>query len=170
MLPLAFTAFRQQSYAASEDGERMTSAANVGLRAALCSEVVMNSRKSCAEVKVVQMASPMMIGVARPTVDVSAQTAYNSAGFWGMYSNSGMLFRAATGHLWQGKHGYAAGDVLRLLLDSDAGTLTVKKNGPLLGVAVTQGLKGDLCWAARCASRRWTRWSYEAAAISACKT
>jgi hypothetical protein len=37
--------------------------------------------------------------------------------------------------------------VLRLLLDSDAGTLTVKKNGTLLGVAVTTGLTGDLCWA-----------------------
>ena len=37
--------------------------------------------------------------------------------------------------------------MLRLLLDSDAGTLTVKKNGTLLGVAVTSGLTGDLCWA-----------------------
>ena len=37
--------------------------------------------------------------------------------------------------------------MLRLLLDSDAGTLTVKKNGALLGVAVTSGLTGDLCWA-----------------------
>jgi hypothetical protein len=37
--------------------------------------------------------------------------------------------------------------VLRLLLDSDAGTLTVKKNGTLLGVAVPSGLTGDLCWA-----------------------
>jgi hypothetical protein len=40
--------------------------------------------------------------------------------------------------------------VLRLLLDSDAGTLTVKKNGTLLGVAVTSGLTGDLCWAVTC--------------------
>jgi hypothetical protein len=40
--------------------------------------------------------------------------------------------------------------VLRLLLDSDAGTLTVKKNGTLLGVAVTSGLTGDLCWAVSC--------------------
>jgi hypothetical protein len=43
--------------------------------------------------------------------------------------------------------GYGTGGVLRLLLDSDAGTLTVKKNGTLLGVAVTSGLTGDLCWA-----------------------
>ena len=37
--------------------------------------------------------------------------------------------------------------MLRLLLDSDAGTLTVKKNGNLLGVAVASGLTGPLCWA-----------------------
>ena len=42
------------------------------------------------------------------------------------------------------------GDVLRLLLDSDAGTLTVKKNGTLLGVAVPSGLTGDLCWMVSC--------------------
>ena len=34
-----------------------------------------------------------------------------------------------------------------LLLDCDAGTLTVKKNGVRLGVAAT-GLTGELCWAA----------------------
>ena len=50
----------------------------------------------------------------------------------------------------QGQQGYGTGDVLRLLLDSDAGTLTVKKNGTLLGVAATSGLTGDLCWAVSC--------------------
>ena len=44
--------------------------------------------------------------------------------------------------------GYRDGDVLRLLLDSDAGTLTAKKNGTLLGTVVPGGLTGDLCWAA----------------------
>ena len=44
--------------------------------------------------------------------------------------------------------------MLRLLLDSDAGTLTVKKNGALLGVAVTSGLTGDLCWAVSMSLRR----------------
>ena len=48
--------------------------------------------------------------------------------------------------------GYGEGDVLRLLLDSDAGTLTIKKNGTLLGVAVPNGLTGDLCWAVSCCS------------------
>ena len=38
--------------------------------------------------------------------------------------------------------------MLRLLLDSDAGTLTIKKNGILLGVAAR--LTGGLCWAVCC--------------------
>lgn len=42
---------------------------------------------------------------------------------------------------------FGAGDVLFLLLDSNAGTLTVQKNGSHLGVAVATGLIGDLCWA-----------------------
>ena len=37
---------------------------------------------------------------------------------------------------------------MRLLLDSDAGTLTVKKNGSLLGTPFTMAaLRGDVCWA-----------------------
>ena len=39
---------------------------------------------------------------------------------------------------------------MRLLLDADAGTLTVKKNGRLLGVAFAGGLTGGLCWAVAC--------------------
>jgi hypothetical protein len=41
--------------------------------------------------------------------------------------------------------GFGVGDVVGLLLDCDAGTLTVKKNGQRLGVAAT-GLTGELCW------------------------
>jgi hypothetical protein len=48
---------------------------------------------------------------------------------------------------WQGQQGFGTGDVVGLLLDCDAGTLTVKKNGVRLGVAAT-GLTGELCWAA----------------------
>jgi hypothetical protein len=62
----------------------------------------------------------------------------------------GRLYHNGDYQHWQGQQHYGAGDVLRLLLDSDAGTLTVKKNGALLGVAVTSGLTGDLCWAVGC--------------------
>jgi hypothetical protein len=42
--------------------------------------------------------------------------------------------------------GFDEGDVVGLLLDCGAGTLTVKKHGKRLGVAAT-GLTGELCWA-----------------------
>ena len=111
----------------------------------------MNSGQSCAEVIMVR-ATNMLIGVGRPTLDPNAIQAYNTAGFWGIYNKNGHLYHGATGKTWQGMEGYGEGDVLRLLLDSDAGTLTVKKNGTLLGVAVTSGLTGDLCWAMACCS------------------
>ena len=47
---------------------------------------------------------------------------------------------------WAGMQRFGKGDVVGLLLDCDAGTLTVKKNGKRLGVAAT-GLTGELCWA-----------------------
>jgi len=147
--PLAFTAFRPQSYAVSEEGARLTSAGHAGYRPALCGQAVMNSGQSCAEVTVVRVDSRMMIGVARPTVDVNAVRAFTTADFWGISSSTGKLYHNG-GHRWQGQQPYDAGDVLRLLLDSDAGTLTVKKNGNLLGVAVEEGLTGDICWAACC--------------------
>ena len=64
-----------------------------------------------------------------------------------MHSYCGDLCHEGDHHAWHGQQGYDTGDVLRLLLDSDAGTLTVKKNGTLLGVMVTMGLTDDMCWA-----------------------
>ena len=40
---------------------------------------------------------------------------------------------------------FAVGDVVGLLLDCDAGTLTVKKNGKRLGVAATS-ITGRICY------------------------
>jgi hypothetical protein len=144
VLPLAFTAIDGDSYATSEDGALLTVTDNPYDRPALCGERVMNSGQSCAEVTMVD-ADDMMIGVARPTLDPSAK-AWHTADFWGVHSVGGGLYHNDDCQLWQGQQGYRTGDVLRLLLDSDAGTLTVKKNGTLLGVAVTSGLTGDLCW------------------------
>jgi hypothetical protein len=149
VLPLGFTALSQQHYAVGEDGALLTSTGDPDHRAALCRERVMNSGRSCAEVTVVRKVGGMLIGVGRPTLDVNAASAYNTAGFWGVCHN-GTLYHNADYQHWQGQQGYDTGDVLRLLLDSDAGTLTVKKNGTLLGVAVTSGLTGDLCWAVSC--------------------
>jgi hypothetical protein len=109
----------------------------------------MSSGRSCAEVTVVRK-QDTMIGVGRPTLNVHAIHACTNADFWGMSNYTGKLFHNNGVQNWQGMEGYDTGDVLRLLLDSDAGTLTVKKNGALLGVAVTSGLTGDLCWAVSC--------------------
>jgi hypothetical protein len=151
--PLAFTALSQHHYVVSEDGALLTTTDNPFYRAALCGERVMNSGQSCAEITVVQK-DDMMIGVGRPTLDPSAAYAHSTADFWGVYScgetMNGVLFHSAEGQDWQGMQGFGEGDVLRLLLDSDAGTLTIKKNGTMLGVAVTSGLTGDLCWALTC--------------------
>ena len=139
---------------ASEDGALLTSTATADCRPALCGDVVMNSGQSCTEVRAVApdvaLWSDLLIGVARPTADLNTTGALTKADFWGMGSGTGKLYHRAAGHLWQGKQPYATGDVLRLLLDSDAGTLSVKKNGTLLGVMVTQGLTGDLCWTVAC--------------------
>ena len=90
----------------------------------------------------------MLIGVARPMLNPDTEDAEDTAGFWGISSyTGGLLHNNHVGKNWQGAQEYETGDVLRLLLDSDAGTLTVKKNGTLLGMAVTSGLTGDLCWA-----------------------
>jgi hypothetical protein len=154
VLPLAFTALSQEHYQMSEDGAlltatgRLPSGAVPGYRPALCHERVMNSGRSCAEVTVVQV-TDMMIGVGRPTLDPDAVSAWQTAGFWGIHNTSGLYHDGAC-QGWPGMQGYNTGDVLRLLLNSDAGTLTVKKNGTLLGVAMTSGLTGDLCWAVCC--------------------
>ena len=145
VLPLAFTALSQEHYAVSEDGVLLTSTTQPIYRAAMCRERVMNSGQSCAEITVVTKVN-MMIGVGRPTLDPNAERPYDTADFWGLYSSAGISHNGACQN-WQGMQPFGTGDVLRLLLDSDAGTLTVKKNGTLLGVAVTTGLTGDLCWA-----------------------
>jgi hypothetical protein len=148
VLPVAFTALSHEHYDLSEDGALVKSTGDPFFRAALCRERVMNSGRSCAEVTVVEAGGGMMIGVGRPALDPSTDFAYTTADFWGLGGGTGVLFHNDNGgQHWQGMQGCGTGDVLRLLLDSDAGTLTVKKNGTLLGVAVTSGLTGDLCWA-----------------------
>ena len=148
-IPLAFTAMSRRHYATGEDGALLTANVHAGDRPALCRERVMNSGQSCAEFTVVRVGH-ITIGVGRPTLDTDAYDAYTTEDFWGLYSQSGHVYHNDSAIQWQGQQGYGTGDVLRLLLDSDAGTLTVKKNGTLLGVAVTIGLTGDLCWAVSC--------------------
>ena len=53
---------------------------------------------------------------------------------------------------WEGQAGYEQGDVVGLLLDLDAGTLTAYKNGSALGAMVPNAKvkelgAGPFCWA-----------------------
>jgi hypothetical protein len=154
VLPLACTLFDQDYYATSEDGALLTATNHPGDRAVLCGERVMNSGRSCAEVTVQHNAGTegVLIGVGRPTLDVRTRHVDQRDDFWGVGSEEGKICHNKLYQDWEGMQGYDTGDVLRLLLDSDAGTLTVKKNGTLLGVAVTSGLTGNLCWALACHS------------------
>ena len=49
---------------------------------------------------------------------------------------------------WPGQQPFAVGDRCGVLLDCGAGSLTMYKNGQRLGVAVANGVAGDLHWAA----------------------
>lgn len=153
---LRFTAFSQARYTTSEDGARLTfragSSCDLGSDlVALCRERVMSSGRSCAEFTVVKhderLDDLLMIGVARrnlpPTTFLRHVWLVSASDGANWHHDEDQCF-----HYWQGCEEYGEGDVLRLLLDSNAGTLTVKKNGALLGVAVSGGLTGELCWAA----------------------
>ena len=73
---------------------------------------------------------------------------------------NGLLYHNGGAAEWDGRQGFGAGDVLGLLLQPEAGPLTVYKNNARLGQAVAPGMKlydgqtvaglggGGLCWAA----------------------
>jgi hypothetical protein len=52
------------------------------------------------------------------------------------------------GRRWKGRMmATGEGDTVGMLLDLDRGSMTVYKNGTLLGVMRSEGLRGPLCWA-----------------------
>jgi hypothetical protein len=124
-------------------------------RAARCGAQVMNSGQHCADFTVVRVSDDacVNIGVVDPTVSLDITRVHNVHGymngskFRGIYHKSGSS-EGAMGHCeWDEPQSFGEGDVMRLLLDCDAGTVMVKKNGVLCG-ALASGLTGDLCWAA----------------------
>eukprot|EP01043_Picozoa_sp_COSAG02_P003432 COSAG02_NODE_83_length_39665_cov_25.213719_31_plen_441_part_00 len=147
VLPLAFTALSTQHYTTEGKG-RLVSTTDPIHRPAICRERVMNWGQSCAEITVEQRPSGnIMIGVGRPTLNPHSTGGWWGEDFWGLESGNGHLCHCYAGEEWCDQPAsYGESDVVRLLLDSDAGTLTVKLNGTLLGVMVTD-LTGDLCWA-----------------------
>ena len=90
----------------------------------------------------------VMVGLARPGINVHEPKAHRSELFWGLSIAWGTLVHG-TGRAdnWAGRQEFGAGDIIVLLLDCDTGTLTDNKHGVRLGVALT-GLTGNFSWAA----------------------
>jgi hypothetical protein len=147
---LAFTRVSAEHYDVSAEGGALLQA-KVGCtyRAAVCAGHVMSTGRHAVEFTVVEPVSTNLafVGLARPDIDVQKLDAYKRDKFWGLHGTGGELMHAGVPDGWAGQQGFDKGDVVGLLLDCDAGTLTVKKNGKRLGVAAT-GLTGELCWAA----------------------
>ena len=108
----------------------------------------MNSGKSCVDFTIVQGGrNAIMLGLARPTLSVDLEVAHATDMFWGVCTFRGHRIHHDRIKEWAGRQACTTDDVVRMLLDSDAGTLAVRKNGSLLGSPFTSGLIGDLCWA-----------------------
>jgi hypothetical protein len=106
----------------------------------------MSAGRHAAEFTIIVKGS-IMIGLARETgVDLTRACVFQTAQFWGIGCNFGGLHHNGSTVDWPGQEGIKTGDVLGLLLDCDAGTLAMSKNGRLLGTVAT-GLTGTLCWA-----------------------
>jgi len=71
---------------------------------------------------------------------------------WGSWRPNGLI--GAAGMIGDGSHCCISGDKIGLLLDLDAGTLTIYKNGERLGTA-KDGLAGEYCWFGTLASKSW---------------
>jgi hypothetical protein len=156
---LAFNRVHAAAYCVKEDGALLQSkGVHSKNHAAVCAGYVMSAGRHAADVTVVGAGSNTFLGLARPGIDVAASGAYTRAGFWGLFSTTlianptGLLYHSGEGVRWAGQQSFGTGDVVGLLLDCDAGTLTVKKNGQRLGVAAT-GLTGELCWAVALSDR-----------------
>jgi hypothetical protein len=93
----------------------------------------------------------LRVGLARKGVlNADRAWCHQSSAFWGIRPSDGRLHHGSCTTEWIGMQPFGVGDRLGLLLDTDAGSLTVYKNGVQLGTAVPDGLEGmdDLCWAA----------------------
>ena len=151
---LAFTDMDSRYYETQDGGAalRVKTETRPYYQAVRCGEHVMNGGKHCAEFSFPAGDEggydfDLMVGLARPSLDVSSDYCYDTDQFWGYCSEDGRLYHGgAADFITVGRQTYREGDAVRLLLDSDAGTLTVKKNGVLLGTAA-EGLAGDLCCA-----------------------
>jgi hypothetical protein len=147
---LAFTRVSAKHYDVSGEGGVLLRTKNGAVnRSAVCAGHVMSTGQHAVDFTIVSSFATdfLFVGLARPDIDVQQISAFVQDTFWGLCGSAGHLSHSFTAKKWTGQKSFGTGDVVGLLLDCDAGTLTVKKNGKLLGVAAT-GLTGPLCWAA----------------------
>jgi hypothetical protein len=95
-----------------------------------------------------------MVGVARAGLHVGQPDHFRGSNCWLWWANGAIKGNEATG--WPGQQKFAVSDTLGVLLDCGAGSLTMYKNGARLGVAVANGVQGDLHWAV-CLNRSTVR-------------
>jgi hypothetical protein len=154
---LAFTSFNVDCYTSEDDGRVLLTTERADSDAAVCAGHVMRAGRHAAQFTVIATGRCDYLGLARPGYNVYDEDVEDTDRFWGICShdvklgemgNQGSLVHGGgRAKAWVGQQGFRAGDVVGLLLDCDAGTLTVKKDGVRLGVAAT-GLRGEFCWAA----------------------
>ena len=91
----------------------------------------------------------MVLGVVDPSFDPSSGWATATEKGWGYSARTGFLSHSGERLEWATgqRQPLAEGDVLGLLLDLDAGSLTAYRNGVRLGELVNSGLSGPMCWA-----------------------
>ena len=90
-------------------------------QAAVCAGHVMSGGRHAAEFTVGQTeldnnsGATLMVGLARPSIDVSEANAFEGSGFWGVYHHDGSMYHDGCKEAWEGQEGFHAGDVVGLL-------------------------------------------------------
>jgi len=144
-LPLAF-GWSHPTIALSENGAVATVGLVGGMFRSAASDVVMRSGRHFAQFTETVGDRFVAFGVLRPGwgVRVGAD-AFNVDGHCFYYTRSGN--RLPGRHAWEGMQGARKqGDSIGMLLDLDQGSMSIWKNGELLGVMQAEGLTGPLCW------------------------
>jgi hypothetical protein len=152
---LAFTSASTTAYDISCEGGALLRGtvdmqSGVDHRPAVCAGHKMRAGRHAADFTIVQSFGAGLtpfIGLVWPGIDVEKHAMALKQKFWGVYHGDGELFHASvlqSFSRWHGREGFGSGDVVGLLLDCDASTLTVKKNGMRLGL-VAIGLAGVVC-------------------------